>query len=119
MKRPIIIGILSLATACTTPVGYSNAPLATYDKDTEYRADDTPTGFTLTIYHSRYQFFPESDAIAQSCKSALTSLAHDLADKRGRKISPVNEQRIKISFGRNGVSGVTSCSATAPIEWAS
>jgi hypothetical protein len=53
-----------------------------------------------------------------ACKQAFTSLAYDLADQRGRKIVPINEQRIKMSFGRNGFSGTTSCSATAPVEWA-
>ena len=112
----ILIATLLLA-GCATPVSYTNAPLATYDKDTEYRADDTPGGFTVTIYYSRYQFIPESSAVAVACKQALTALAYDLAEKRGRKIRPVEEQRIRMSFGRNGVTGITSCSATVPVEW--
>lgn len=119
--RWIMIGLTAaaatLVTSCTTPAGYSSAPLARYDKDTEYRTDDRPGGFTLTIYYSRYQFIPESDALAVACKQALTSLAHDLAEKQGRKIKPIDEQRIKISFGRNGVTGITSCSAVAPADW--
>jgi hypothetical protein len=109
--------VLSMATGCATPVGYTNQPMQTYDKDTEYHVDDTPSGFTLTIYYSRYQFIPETSATATACKQALTSLAYELADRRGRKIQRIEEQRIKISFGRNGLSGITSCSATAPVEW--
>ena len=74
-------------------------------------------GFSLTVYYSRYQFIPEADAVALACKSALTSIAHELAERRGREIKPVNEQRIRISMGRNGVSGITSRSATAPIDY--
>lgn len=107
-----------ILSGCAAPAGYSNASMSTYDKDTEYRVDDTASGFTLTIYHSRYQFVPETDAVAVSCRQALTSLAYEIADKRGKEIAPVNEQRIKMSFGRNGFSGITSCSATVPVEWA-
>lgn len=109
-------GLMALA-GCASPVGYTNQPLTSYDKDTEYRTDDNADGFALTIYYSRYQFIPETSATAAACKQALTALAYDLAEKRGRKIKPVNEQRIKMSFGRNGVVGITSCSATAPVEW--
>ncbi len=116
--RVIIAFLLPLiAAACATPVSYTEASMTRYDKDTVYAIDDTPQGFTLTIYYSRYQFIPESDAVSVACKQALTALAYDLAEKRGRKIQPVNEQRIRTSFGRNGFSGITSCSATAPIAW--
>lgn len=80
--------------------------------------DDKPDGFSLTINYSRYQFIPESDALAVACKQALTSIAHELGERKGRKIERIEEQRIRISFGRNGLSGITSCSATVPVVWA-
>jgi hypothetical protein len=106
-----------LVVACATPVSHTNAPMATYDKDTEYAVEDRPDGFGLTVYYSRYQFIPESAAAAAACKSALTALAWEIAERRGRKIEPVNEQRIRISMGRNGLSGITSCQAFAVVEW--
>jgi hypothetical protein len=45
-------------------------------------------------------------------------VAHDIAENRGKKIQPINEQRIRLSFGRNGFTGITSCSATAPADFA-
>jgi hypothetical protein len=90
--------------------------MSTYDKDTAYTIDERPGGFGLTVYYSRYQFIPESDALAVACESALTSLAWDIADRSGRKIE-LNDQRIRISMGRNGVSGTTSCQASAAVEW--
>ena len=39
-------------------------------------------------------------------------------EARGRKIQPVNEQRIRLSMGRDGFTGITSCSATAPVDFA-
>lgn len=100
---------------CATPVGYTEQPLARIDKDTSYRIDDHSDGFTITVYYSRYQFIPESDAVAQAGKSALLSTAYDIADARGKKIQNINEQRIKMSMGRNGVSGITSWTGSVKV----
>lgn len=91
--------------------------MTVYDRDTEYEISERSDGFSLAINYSRYQFIPESSAVAQACKSALTSLAHELADRKGKKIKPIEEQRIRLSFGRNGFTGITSCSASAIAEW--
>jgi hypothetical protein len=103
--------------AYATPVGHSNIPLATYDKDTEYGLEERPNGFALTVYYSRYQFFTESSAVATACKNQLTAIAWEHSDRVGRKIEPLNEQRIRISMGRNGISGITSCQAYGVAEW--
>lgn len=116
-KLLLVAGIMLALQGCATPVAYTNQPLARYDKDTEYHTDDTPKGFSLTIYYSRYQFIPESEAVGTACRQVLMALAYEIAEQRGRKIAPINEQRIKTSFGRNGFSGITSCSATVPVEW--
>lgn len=109
---------LSLLFGCTTPVSHSNTKLTVYDKDTEYGVDETANGFALTIYYSRYQFIPESDAMGVACKSMLTSIAWEISDKRGKKILPINEQRIRMSMGRNALSGSSSCQAYTVVEWA-
>lgn len=107
-----------LAAGCATPATYTDRPGTVYDKDTSYVLEDQPDGFVLTVDYARYQFIPESGAVQTSCKSQLTSLAHELADKRGRKIQPVDEQRVKISMGRNGVTGITSCAANVRVFYA-
>jgi hypothetical protein len=110
--------LLLVLGACATPVGHSNRPMETYDRDTEYQMEERPGGFALTIYYSRYQFIPESDAVALACRSSLTAIAYEVAERRGRRIQQVNEQRIRLSMGRNGVTGITSCSATVPVDYA-
>ena len=109
---------LSLLFGCTTPVSHSDTKLTVYDKDTVYGVDETANGFALTIHYSRYQFIPESDAMGVACKSMLTSIAWEIADKRGKKILPINEQRIRMSMGRNALSGSSSCQGYAVVEWA-
>jgi hypothetical protein len=108
---------LFVVGACASPVSHTNIPLSTYDKDTEYGLEERSDGFGLTVYYSRYQFFPESDAVATACKNQLTAIAWEHSDRIGRKIKPLNEQRIRISMGRNGLSGITSCQAYGVAEW--
>ena len=112
----LILGFL-LFSGCATPVSHTNIPLSTYDKDTEYGIEQREDGFGITVYYSRYQFIPESEAVAIACKSQLTSIAWEYAEKNGKEIEPINEQRIRISMGRNGFTGITSCQAFAVVKW--
>ncbi len=116
MNRLTLMAMLALA-GCTTPVQYSQGPMTRLDKDTEYRVEDQKNGFQLIVSYSAYTFLAESSAMLTMCRNTITSLAHDIAEKRGRKIKPVAEQRIRTSLGYNGITGVSSCSATAPVEW--
>lgn len=113
MHRVFALAATVILAGCATPSAPSGP-----DKDTSYQVTDTPSGFTIAVAYSRYQFIPESGAVQASCKQALTAGAYDEADRRGRKIEPVNEQRIRISMGRNGFTGITSCEASVPVIWA-
>jgi hypothetical protein len=116
-KFALAVGLIALISGCATPIQQTDAAMTPYDKDTEYAVTPRPDGFAIAVNYSRYQFIPESSAIATACRSAVTALAFEQADKQGRKIKPLNEQRIRISMGRNGLTGMTSCSALAIAEW--
>lgn len=117
MKITSALLFVSALTGCATPVSHTNIPLSTYDKDTEYGIENREDGFAITVFYSRYQFMPESYAVATACKSQLTAIAWEHADNQGREIKPVNEQRIRISMGRNVLTGITSCQANAIAKW--
>jgi hypothetical protein len=117
MKWFLLTGLMVVLTACATPVSHTNIPLTTYDKDTEFGIEERPGGFAITVYYSRYQFIPESSAVATACKSQLTAIAWEHSEKIGKSINQINEQRIRISMGRNGLTGITSCQAFAVAEW--
>jgi hypothetical protein len=118
MKRIVPLLTALLLSACAMPVSYSNVPLSPYDKDTDYGVEENEKGFLITVYYSRYQFLVESDAVAVACKSQLTAIAWEHSDKVGRPIKDLNEQRIRISMGRNELTGITSCQAYGVAEWA-
>ena len=117
MRTFLFVLIVGLLSGCATPVRQSDAPLSQYDKNTKYGIEPRPDGFGISIYYSRYQFVPESDAVATACKQALTSIAWEQAEKQGKELVPINEQAIRLSMGRNGMSGITSCSAFATAKW--
>ena len=117
MKKMVILGLgLLILVGCATPMSYTDKPLQPYDRDTQYRIDETEKGFVITIYYSRYQFYPETNIIAMACKSSLTSIAYEYAQNKNRDIKPINEQMIRISLARVGL-GIGSCSATVPVQW--
>jgi hypothetical protein len=109
----LVVGLMG----CTTPAQFTHQGMLPYDNHTGYVVENTDDGFLLTVNYSRYQFWPESSAAAVACRSRLTSIAWELADKTGKKIKPINEQRIRISMGRNEWTGITSCQAQAKVEW--
>lgn len=117
MKTTLLLLLVASLVGCAAPVQQSAAPQQDVDKDTSYSVEERHDGFLVAVTYTRYQFIPESAAVATACKQALTATAYDVADKRGRKIEPVNEQRIRLSMGRNGLSGITSCEASAPVVW--
>ena len=110
----IAVAILS---GCASPAPQGGAHAGT-DPNATYSVEERPDGFLVSVAYSRYQFIPESNAVQTACRQALTAHAFDVAEKRGRKIEPINEQRIRISMGRNGLTGITSCEASAPVSWA-
>lgn len=117
IKLLVVSAAVALISACTTPSGIPTEAMTTYDDDTKYLQTPTDSGFKLVVYYSRYQFFPESNAVEAACRSMLTSIAYELADKEGKPIEKINEQRIRISMGRNGMTGITSCLATGVVNW--
>lgn len=117
IKTSLTIIALAMLAGCATPVSYTNAPFTTYDRDTEFAIEEKSDGFDITVNYSRYQFIPESTVVALACKSALTTIAYEAAEKRKRKIAPINDQQIKISTGRNLINGVTTCSANTSAKW--
>ena len=119
LPHKLVITFLFALTliSCATPTKMIDAQMSSYDKNTDYATTPRMDGFSIAVNYSRYQFIPESSAVATACKSAITSIAYEQADKQGRKIQPLNEQRIRISMGRNGLTGITSCSALASAEW--
>lgn len=115
MRRMVFsIATIGLLSGCTT-ASVSNARMVQYDSNTRYAVEPIEQGFRLTVDYGRYQFIPETDAILIACKSALTSIAYEVARMDSRIIKSINEQEIRISSGRNGLTGVTSCQASVPV----
>jgi hypothetical protein len=107
------IASLLLAVAACAPKG-----LEPFDANTNYRADTTSSGFTLTIDYSRRSFLPEPEAVREACRNAFVSIAQATAGKRGRRIQPINEQQVDMRLQRNEVSNMTYCTAIGPVAWA-
>ena len=118
MIRKSIFCAFCVLAGCATPVKHIEGNMERIDDNTQLATTERLGGFAIEVRYARYQFIPESDAVAVACKQALTAAAYNVAEKRGKKITPMNEQRIQISMGRNGLTGITSCRAYGIVDYA-
>jgi len=105
--------LLALTVSACGPRG-----LEPYDPSTNYRVDNTASGFTLTIDYRRRNFLPEPEAVREACRNAFVSIAQATAGKRDRRIQPINEQQVEMRLQRNEHSNMTYCTAIGPVAWA-
>lgn len=117
MYRYAALAAALLACACTHPADVSRPLTGSGDKNAQFTVHDTPTGFTVEVRYSRYQFVPEQNAIMVACRSLVTARAFEEAKARGREIEPINDQTIRVSSGRNIVNARTACRAFAEAHW--
>lgn len=116
-KILLILAACVMTIGCATAKRQSDISLTNSGQDASYGVRSRDDGFEIEIEYSRYQFIPESDAVAGACKSQLLSLAYEHADSVGKPIEPINEQRVRVSMGRNGLAGITTCRAYGVAKW--
>jgi hypothetical protein len=110
----ILIGLLF--AGCSSPARMTREPLdQRLDKDTVYRVDDQPGGFTVNVEVSRYQFVSELAAVIDTAKGAVVAVAKEHA--AGRAIIVPADSEIRVSTGRNGVIGISTVRAQADIRF--
>lgn len=110
----IVVGLL--IGGCSSPARMTDKPLdRRLDKDTIYRVDDSPGGFSVNVEVSRYQFMPEIAAVADTARGAVVSVAKEHA--AGREIVVPADSEIQVSSGRNAAIGTTTVRARADIRF--
>jgi hypothetical protein len=113
----VIMATGIFASGCSTAP--RNSDYTRLNAETAYLVVPGAKGFELRIQHEKTQYAPDMAGLSVSCKSALLSLAYDLADQRKRKIQAINEQRIKLTTNRyiEAGKGTSFCEASVPVEW--
>lgn len=112
-----LLGAACVLAGCATAKRQSDIPLDRSAQDARYGVKPVANGFEIEMEYSRYQFIPESEAVATACRSQLLALAYQHADAEGRALEPINEQRVRVSMGRNGLTGITTCRAHGVASW--
>lgn len=117
MKKLVLLLVLLLAGCVSSPVNFIEGEMIEYDKDTKFLISEYDDSFDITIQYARWQFFPEGDAAILACRSQLTAIAWEHAEKNNREIENINEQKVRVSLGRNGWSGMTTCNAFVNVRY--
>lgn len=115
--KTLVLSATLAVAACTTPADVSKPLAEGRGNDAKIKVADTATGFSVDVRYNRYQFVPETGALLVACRSIATARAYEEAKNRGREIEPINEQTIRVSTGRNGIVGLTTCRAFAEAQW--
>lgn len=124
MSRPKIevvlyVLLLCFLVGCGKPFIYSNETLIKYDNHARYRIGENEKGFKIIVYYSRYQFIPESVGVKVACRNYVKRIADEIAEQKGKKLLPIDEQEIRISINRDDYTGITSCSARVSVKYES
>jgi hypothetical protein len=78
-RTALALGVALALAACTHPADVSRPLTDVPDRNAKFIVNDTPTGFTVEVRYSRYQFVPEQSALLVACRSLVLSRAHDEA----------------------------------------
>jgi hypothetical protein len=113
-----LLSLLLLAScAPSSSVQRSGPGLTRLDKEAQYVAVPTERGILLTLYVDRYQFVPNLPALGEHCTARFLALAQELGTQQGHTVAPLDAGSIQRTVTRDGVRGITSCTATGPVLW--
>jgi len=109
--------LILTAGACTTPSDVSQPLSSVPDKNAKTSVKDIPGGFSVDVSYSRYQFIPETGAVITACKSIALAQVRDVSTGRSRAVQTLSSDDVRVSTGRNGLTGHTSCRAFVEAKW--
>ena len=118
-KLTVVLGVVAMLAGCAVPQQIPLQEAYSYDKDTKFAINEESDGFVLTVDYARQQFIAmKTEAGVRECKSKLASIARELSDKTGRKMKPINEERITLFMSPDNRRGNdTYCHAQYKVEW--
>lgn len=117
MRITALLLLTLAAGACTTPSDVSQPLGAAPDKNAKTSVKELPNGFSVDVSYSRYQFIPETGAIITACKSIALARVRDVATSRSRAVQALSGDDVRVSTGRNGLKGTTTCRAFVEAKW--
>lgn len=108
---------LAACSTTTPPPPASTRQMSTYDMATEYTVNYVADGFTLTVNY-RYQNFVLRTSTAEAqCKSAVTSIANNLSERRQHPIAAIDAQQLRMVTSRKWSGAMATCAAVAQVAW--
>ena len=102
---------------CAQVVDYSRGNLTRYDANTRYHVAQLPNGMQISVRTDVYQFIPIPSSVAEQGMSSLRFIAKEQAARMGKSIKPIADKDVKFSSARDILTGTTSWSGTAIVEF--
>ena len=102
-----------LTAACSATPEYMHR----HDRNTWFAVTPGADSFGLAVRYARYWFVAEDAAVAFACAQATLRVTEAYARRQGRDIVPPVTQNVRLRVQRDGLSGVTTCSADVHVRW--
>ena len=92
---------------------FTDKKMDRHSSGTDYAYDLKVGELIIYVSKNKYQFFPDASAVIEECKSAVQPIRYSVIRKENIRTEETPKSGIQVSSGRNGVTGMTSCSGKA------
>ena len=107
----LMIAVTILGGCMTT--NFTDKKMDKHSYGADYAYDLTNAELIIYVSKNKYQFFPDASAVIEECKSAVQPIRYSVVKKENIRTEKKPKNGIQVSSGRNGVTGITSCSGKA------
>lgn len=83
----------------------------------DYGVMESSDGVKVSLSYSKYQFFPDREAVRQVCFGQIKKIASAYATENSKKLKEIYDSAIKVSTRRNGGTGMTYCQSTLSVGY--
>ena len=111
-----VISMAILLIGCTSPRTKVPDGMTEYDEHSSYSYSISKDQIRIDVLYERYQFIQDSAYLTNECKDALREIMGKTAKTLGLRVQQPSDQNINSSIGRNGFTGITTCSANANVK---
>jgi len=116
MRLILVLPAIAILGCYSSAERYTDKPMKQFDDHTEYRVEEGDDGFTLFVYHKRYQMFGNDSKLIATGMTAAETIALKEASARGKQIEELDRTSIKQNTGRDAAAN-SSWSAVIPVRY--
>ncbi|MDC0549132.1 caspase family protein [Alphaproteobacteria bacterium] len=113
MKKLFVITLVFMFLTGCMAKNFTTKDMVMHSSGVNYAYDLGKDELIIYVSKSKYQFIPDALAVIEECKSAVGSILNSVSTKENIQTEALPTGGIQVTSGRNGVTGMTSCTGKA------